>query len=257
MLCAVPSFIVGILLFYLPESPKFLLSQGRYEEALNIFRGIYVTNTGLPKEMYPVKELLIDEQLKAELEEVKKPIKNKYKRMLVDILDNSKQLFQHPILKFTLISVSINFTFHIGYYGLMMWFPELFNRFDEYSEHHPGQEAGVCQVTEYVVSQQSIKGDVCEDDIPSSVFMESLITVASALPANVIAVLLMDRLGRKFFLVSGTMSAGICSALMYFVSSKTQNLIVSAVFSGVISCGNAALDCLITEVFPTNLRLVL
>jgi hypothetical protein len=105
---------------YLPESPKFLLSCGRFEEALAIFRGIYVTNTGNDASMYPVKELLIDDRLRAELEDVKKPIKNKYKRMLFDIVDNSKQLFQSPILKFTLISITINLTFHIGYYGLMV-----------------------------------------------------------------------------------------------------------------------------------------
>lgn len=126
MICATPSFIVAVLLTYLPESPKFLLSCGRFEEALAIFRGIYVTNTGNDASMYPVKELLIDDNLRAELEDVKKPIKNKYKRMFANIADNSKQLFQAPILKFTLISITINFTFHIGYYGLMMWFPGLY-----------------------------------------------------------------------------------------------------------------------------------
>lgn len=64
----------------------------------------------------------------------------------------------------------------------------------------------------------------------------------------------MDKFGRKFFLVAGTVSAGICSAVMFFVSNKLENLIVSATFSAVISCANAALDCLITEVFPTSLR---
>ena len=71
---------------------------------------------------------------------------------------------------------------------------------------------------------------------------------------EILQVLGMDRLGRKFFLVAGTLGAGICSAVMYFVSNKIENLIVSATFSAVISCANAALDCLITEVFPTNLR---
>ncbi|XP_050094211.1 synaptic vesicle glycoprotein 2C-like [Anopheles aquasalis] len=256
LVCSIPSFIVAALLLYLPESPKFLLSQGKFEEALSIFRGIYVTNTGKPKEHYPVRELLIDDELRAELEAVTKPIKNKYKRMLYDILDNSKQVFMSPILKFTAISITINFTFHIGYYGLMMWFPELFNRFDEFTRAHPGvEDAGVCQVTDYVVGMGShSQSGVCSSTIPSTVFMESLITVAAALPANVIAVLGMDRLGRKFFLVFSTMAAGACSASMYFVTNKHQNLAVSAVFSGVISMGNASLDCLITEVFPTNLR---
>lgn len=256
MVCSIPSFLVAGLLLYLPESPKFLLSQGKMEEALAIFRGIYVTNTGKSADLYPVKELLIDEKLKNELEDVKKPIKNKYKRMLYNIMDNSKQLFMSPILKFTTISITINFTFHIGYYGLMMWFPELFNRFDEYTRAHPDvEEASVCQVTNYVVSLGSHSDTgVCSATIPSTVFLESLITVAAALPANVIAVLGMDKLGRKFFLVFSTMSAGLCSASMYFVTNKHQNLAVSAVFSGVISMGNASLDCLITEVFPTNLR---
>lgn len=256
MVCSIPSFIVAGLLLYLPESPKFLLSQGKFDEALAIFRGIYVTNTGKSADQYPVKELLLDEQLKNELEEVKKPITNKYKRMIYNIMENSKQLFMPPILRFTLISISINFTFHIGYYGLMMWFPELFNRYDEFLRAHPdAEEANVCQVTNYVVGVGSLgESGVCSANIPSSVFMESLITVAAALPANVLAVLGMDRLGRKFFLVFSTMSAGFCSASMYFVTNKHQNLAVSAVFSGVISMGNASLDCLITEVFPTNLR---
>lgn len=51
-----------------------------------------------------------------------------------------------------------------------------------------------------------------------------------------------------------TLSSGLCSIGLYFVYNKYHNLIVSAFFSGVISCGNAALDCLITEVFPTHLR---
>lgn len=54
--------------------------------------------------------------------------------------------------------------------------------------------------------------------------------------------------------VFSTFSAGLCSIGLFFVYNRTHNLIVSAFFSGVISCGNAALDCLITEVFPTNLR---
>ncbi|KOC67545.1 Synaptic vesicle glycoprotein 2B [Habropoda laboriosa] len=236
------------------ESPKYLLSCGRYEEALDIFRGIYAINTGKPRDTYTVKELILDdiqgpEPTKDGIE------KNKCKTMLSDIVDNSKQLFITPILRFTIISIIINFTFHIGYYGLMMWFPELFNRFDEFHRDHPGEVASICEVTEYVVKKGSHNVEnLCSDKIGSSVFMESLITVASAIPANIVAVLGMDRLGRKFFLVFSTLSSGLCSIGLYFVYNKHHNLIVSAIFSGVISCGNAALDCLITEVFPTHLR---
>ncbi|XP_019881693.1 synaptic vesicle glycoprotein 2B [Aethina tumida] len=255
LICAIPSFIVAALLCFLPESPKFLLTRGKSEEALAIFKHIYHVNTGKDPEDYPVKHLILEESHKSIEQETKEAKRSKYRNMLSDIVDNSKQLFVSPVVKFTFISITINFTFHIGYYGLMMWFPELFNRFDEYARVHPGESASVCKVTEFVVQQGSQQhGGTCSDKIGSAVFMESLITVAAALPSNIIAVLGMDRLGRKFFLVFSTMSSGLCAASMYFVYNKTHNLIVSAVFSSVISCGNAALDCLITEIFPTNLR---
>lgn len=84
----------------------------------------------------------------------------------------------------------------------MMWFPELFNRFDEFSRSHNGlEDASVCEVTHFVVNSGShADKNVCTDKIESSVFQESFITVSSAIPSNVIAVLFMDSLGRKFFL---------------------------------------------------------
>lgn len=253
---ALPSFVVAILLCFLPESPKFLLTRGKTDEAIAIFKHIYHVNTGNDAESYPVKHLILEEEYQRALDDKSlQKKKGKIITMLSNILDNSKQLFVSPILKFTMISIMINFTFHIGYYGLMMWFPELFNRFDEYSRLRPNETASVCLVTDFVVNMGSQQeGAVCNEKISQSVFMESLITVAAALPSNVIAILGMDRLGRKFFLVFSTLASGTCAASMYFVYNKTQNLIVSATFSSVISCGNAALDCLITEIFPTNLR---
>uniref|UniRef100_A0A1B0C0E9 Major facilitator superfamily (MFS) profile domain-containing protein n=1 Tax=Glossina palpalis gambiensis TaxID=67801 RepID=A0A1B0C0E9_9MUSC len=254
MVCSTPSFLVAFLLFYLPESPKFLLSKGKPDRAMAIFRGIFVTNNKKSPDLYPVAELDFDEKLMQELKEKRESLKGKYTKMLSNMAEHSKELFRRPILKFTIVSITINFTFHIGYYGLMMWFPELFSRFEEYSNTFPNQTAGVCIVTEYIVGKGNQDNAICSAHIPSAVFMESLISLASALPANLIAILGMDLLGRKFFLIFGTMTAGVCSAAMYFVYNSTQNLIATAVFSGAISTANAALDCLITEVFPTHLR---
>nr|CAD7411463.1 unnamed protein product [Timema poppensis] len=212
LICSVPSFMVAVLLFFLPESPKFLLSRGDHDLALEIFRNIYHSNTGKPRETYPVKQLLIDgkEQEKKEIGAEVMVVTGKLRDTFNDIMDNSKQIFIPPILRFTIISITINLTFHIGYYGLMMWFPELFNRFNKYSTVHPGKAASVCEVTNFVVNMGGQADSLdCSDKIESSVFLESLITVAAAIPSNIIAVLGMDRLGRKFFLVYSSPMASL------------------------------------------------
>ncbi|KAK9508297.1 hypothetical protein O3M35_007991 [Rhynocoris fuscipes] len=254
MVCSLPSFLAAGLLFFLPESPKFLLSHNQHEKAMQVFRLIYSSNTGKDVTTYSVTEVRQDQDKE---KKSTKPEGERTNKLLHDIITNNKNLFLPPILRFTFISIIINFTFHIGYYGLMMWFPEMFHRFDEFARAHPNGtlDSSFCQVTDYVVTSGShSEANVCSDRMEGGIFLESFITVASAIPSNILAVLCMDKLGRKFFLVFSTLTSGLCAVGMFFVHSKIQNLAVSAVFSGVISCGNAALDCLITEIFPTNLR---
>lgn len=50
-------FVVSALLIsFGPESPKFLLSQGRQEETLEILKTIYSKNKGKSRDKYPVRK---------------------------------------------------------------------------------------------------------------------------------------------------------------------------------------------------------
>lgn len=55
LLVAIPSGLTALSLrLFLPESPKYLMANGKEEEALRILQTIYSTNTRLPKDLYPV-----------------------------------------------------------------------------------------------------------------------------------------------------------------------------------------------------------
>lgn len=54
--CSLPSLAIGLWLFFFPESPKFLLECGEPDEALDVLRDMYSSNTGEPPEEFPVSK---------------------------------------------------------------------------------------------------------------------------------------------------------------------------------------------------------
>lgn len=87
---------------------------------------------------------------------------------------------------------------YFRYYGLWLWFPELFNKLDQYYANHTETKT-VCQVTNLNTADDD--GGFCDQDPPSSdVYINSFIISISALPGNIWTILQMDKLGRKFFL---------------------------------------------------------
>lgn len=55
--CGIPILIGAFGLSFFPESPKFLMSQGRNEEALEVFKHMYSMNNNDSKENYPVRKI--------------------------------------------------------------------------------------------------------------------------------------------------------------------------------------------------------
>jgi len=47
-------FLAAFLVYFMDESPKFLMAIGRHNEALYVLRKIYSKNTGKLPESYPV-----------------------------------------------------------------------------------------------------------------------------------------------------------------------------------------------------------
>lgn len=54
LVCAIPSLLGSFLHIFMPESPKFLMTVGRNEDALRVFKKVYSLNTGLPPDTFPV-----------------------------------------------------------------------------------------------------------------------------------------------------------------------------------------------------------
>ncbi|KAJ4439687.1 hypothetical protein ANN_07815 [Periplaneta americana] len=278
VVCSLPSFITALLfLFWLPESPKFLLSQNKEEEALDVLRYMYAMNTGQQPQHYKVKSLKRELRLEED---------TNYKhnlRSLTGILrlmwSQTKPLFLPPHLINTLLGCSLMFGIFASFNGFLLWLPEMFNRLADYADIHPGVSATVCEAistlagnitthTEAFESNMTVinvslsppgteslpLNGTCSSEVASTVFMKSLIIGGSSAIANIACVFLITRMGKKNILVTCMIVSGLSGVALLFAQSATGVLILSSILEGLTLTSPTVLNSILVDIFPTHLR---
>uniref|UniRef100_A0A3Q0S7F8 Synaptic vesicle glycoprotein 2 n=1 Tax=Amphilophus citrinellus TaxID=61819 RepID=A0A3Q0S7F8_AMPCI len=159
-------------------------------------------------------------------------------KFLMEGLVPIKKIFKSPLrsrsITLTIIFYSISF-----YYGLWMWFPELFAR----AEDGGSPCANVSRPS-------ALHNESCYP--VKTAYMEGFVIAVSNLPGNIFTILVMDSTGGKALLGSLLLSS-LSVFLIYVVQTKAQSLVLSCVFSGVSVIAWNALDVVGTELYPTQL----
>lgn len=149
------------------------------------------------------------------------------------------------------------FLFRFSYYTLMLWFPELFERFGQFYKIHPNEPAGVCDVTSIVVSGvHNGTSSSCDKPIDNSVFLYTLIIGISCIPISVSLGVFINKIGKKILLIASFMVAGLAALGLNIVKNLVQTLMLSCIFEALTSTTEVVIFCVIVELFPTSLRWV-
>ncbi|KAM6970146.1 synaptic vesicle glycoprotein 2C [Aplochiton taeniatus] len=248
VLCSVPS-LSSALIFRLcmPESPKFLMEVGCEAEAMHVFRKMFQLNHRGCHKVFPVTRLHIDPTHRggrggrggsATQETHSQGAVGLLRRGLVPI----GRLFNGPLRSRSTALLIVFYCISFGYYGLWMWFPELFKRVEE-----TGSPCGNQSLPRSPLNHSCYP-------VQTAVYMEGFMTAASNLPGNIFTILLMDMIGGKVLLVCSLLLSSGSVFLIYLAKTKVQSLLISCVFSGVSVVAWNALDVLGTELYPTHLR---
>ncbi|XP_019934439.2 synaptic vesicle glycoprotein 2B [Paralichthys olivaceus] len=244
LLCSIPS-LTSALVFRLlmPESPKFLMEAGQEKEAIHVFRLMFELNMMGKGKSFPEFGLCTSSKHR-ELEETS--AQGSYRQRLTIILKKGlvpiKQMFNGSLKSRSITLLIIFYCIAFGYYGLWMWFPELFARVEE-----GGSPCANVSISSPLQNQSCYP-------VKTAVYMEGFIIAASNLPGNIFTILMMDSTGGKILLCFSLLVSSLSVFLIYVVQTKVQSLILSCVFSGVSVIAWNALDVVGTELYPTQLR---
>ncbi|XP_017087429.2 synaptic vesicle glycoprotein 2B [Drosophila bipectinata] len=277
---ALPSFLSSILFFFFPESPKFLMSKGRNDEAMAAFQFIYHLNTRKPKDSFPIK-LLANEVIVP----VKKHKENK--QAVVEIKNNEvkdqdpeqaskpakkssgfsqlRPLFRKPYLGLSLWVYLLNFCVLLGQNTMRLWLPQLFASINEYQNIMGDQTESttICNILEYSVNrtQQQLAAAalnnpdvVCKVNITPSTYTNNLIVAAAGLVAYMVAGFLVNLVGVKRIMTLGLFCAGCLSIGMYWSNSAVVTVAIASLFVTMGSISATSVISASVNLFPTSLR---
>ncbi|XP_024937572.1 synaptic vesicle glycoprotein 2B isoform X2 [Cephus cinctus] len=278
---ALPSILTALLLMRYPESPKFLLSQGKKKEALAIIRQIFAANTGKDKHEFPISNLIMDSDAS-----------ENQAKTISDIISNIRKqvcyLMTPPLLKYTALTSLTMAVTMFGYLGFAFWFPELFNRFESHYRNNPNASVTLCELSALrneigpvylndlnttetnftnvgtkilstltsrslpILEKSSLQ--TCDPSVDLKVFSNTIIIGAVSLVVNVAAIYLSHHLSNNILQSTTLTIASIFCCTLYFVRSTFQNLIVASLFSAFANVGIVVFTGAVVDLFPTRVN---
>ncbi|XP_066138210.1 synaptic vesicle glycoprotein 2C-like [Euwallacea fornicatus] len=262
LVCSLPSLLSAISIYFLPETPKFLISKGQFKAAKTVFQKIYSCNTSRHAESFPIR-MLEGEGNNNGMTNSKVSIsdRNQFTESISKFCGSVRHLVYEQYFKYLTITCLADFGLMASYYTLVMWFPEIFDRFSQYHQRFPDDHSAisVCVVSQANFSSNIIDQsamETCDPSIANNVFFDTLIIGLSCIPTSVSLSYLMYKVGKKSVLVFSLILSGISTLSLNWVSSVGQTLALSCIFEALTSILEAILFCVVVDLFPTSLRAI-
>ncbi|XP_048825452.1 synaptic vesicle glycoprotein 2B-like [Brienomyrus brachyistius] len=134
LVCALPTLLSLTGLMFMPESPRFLLENGKHDEAWMILKRVHDTNwraKGEPERVFTVSQIKTARQ-EGEFTEIQSSTGSAFQRWTVrskgltkEVLQNIRSLVSPNLRHGTFFMAIIWFTMAFSYYGLSVWFPDM------------------------------------------------------------------------------------------------------------------------------------
>lgn len=144
VVCSLPGFLVFVILIFLPESPKFVLSQGKPMEAYKILQTVNRVNNGknAQLELFEIYEETETIENRKRIEESKK---SRFP-LLTSVWIQTAPLVKPPHLLTTILICTIQFSIFATSTGFYMFFAEILNKMATNLDNFVDQRMMMCDI---------------------------------------------------------------------------------------------------------------
>ncbi|KAJ8977731.1 hypothetical protein NQ317_019406 [Molorchus minor] len=239
LLCSLPGIIGGIVFLFLPESPKFLMTIGKNEMALQIFRKVYRINTGKSEDMFPIKELVDEITLNEGNKYGGNVTANRTKFQAVkEGWQQIKPLFHYPYLPKLILVCVIQMFIIQSVNTLRLWLPQIFQAVNDYQQYHNGTSTSLCVMLEDLKPRESVI-DCSVNRDSSSVYINAIIVASVTSIGYTLTGTIITLVGKKKILVTLGLLAGGVGFSLYLAQDNITTTVLSSTYVALTSiCSN-------------------
>ncbi|KPJ10444.1 Synaptic vesicle glycoprotein 2B [Papilio machaon] len=288
------AFFSFVLYAILPESPRFYLSQKKYNEARKILIKMYTMNTGKPAETYKYIDLwkdkeeeMIEEEPERKImasfkhqlitgllnyidlwknkeeemieEEPERKIMASFKHQLITGLLNVKPMLRKPLLGYLLLISGLNFLSMALYNVIRLWFPQLSAIVEHYS--NIDGENDLCGMLDSYTHDQKIRSvnttssEVC---VPTrsgnETYINSIILGCVCIIPFALSGILVNKVGKKNLYIAAGLICVCITLAIRWADSKVAVVALFSVDTAISQTMIGLFQALTLELFPTTIR---
>ncbi|XP_022826079.1 putative transporter svop-1 [Spodoptera litura] len=241
----VPCALGTILMIFLQESPKYLLSRGKDGEALEVLKTIYKYNSGENKEDYPVKYVYLNETTADNSAGIP---------LLKKIWNQTAPLFKPPLLKNSAILFYLLLSAFTTSTGFTMWVPTMTNAYFTGDESHHGRT--FCEVASQSATTGSGNGteiEDCSNSIQTGALYATMVYSGVSTMLMITLSFIVGAVGKKIITLAIFVMSFTAGTLLLFVKVPMLSIALFFMFLYVAQVlGN--INTYLVELNPTHLR---
>ncbi|XP_022826187.1 putative transporter svop-1 [Spodoptera litura] len=241
LIFAVPCALCAVGCFFANESPKYLVSVGREEDALQVLKRMYVINTGKSAETYTVSALELEEGQASSFT----------KGFWGSVAAQTIPMVKPPLLKNTLLLSFLYVISYITMNAFFVWLPYIVNAFMT-SVVAGERHLTICEMIRLSANSSTVQEtNDCSMNSQAMILVFGIVMVLGV--CNIFTSAISNCIGRKTLFVCMQVIAGGAALVINFSPFWVLSAILFMVFlSAVFAFGLLTSFCV--DVFPTYVR---